>query len=81
MATVTEFVIGVVTPAFTVTTTENELVDPGATMEFVQLMDPAVVQSHPAAGVIEKNVVLAENGSVNDAVLQLLGPLLVTTCV
>jgi hypothetical protein len=44
-------------------------------------MDPVVVQVHPAGtGLSELNVVLTGIASVNVAVVQLLGPLLVTTC-
>jgi hypothetical protein len=68
-------------PAFTVTFTGNVLEEPGATVGFVQVMDPVVVQVHPAGtGVREVNVVLAGNASVKVAEAQLLGPLLVTTC-
>jgi hypothetical protein len=68
--------------AGTVTTTGNVLVEPGATLGFVQLMDPVVVQVHPAGtGVSDVNVVLFGNDSVKVAPEQLLGPLLVTTCV
>jgi hypothetical protein len=68
-------------PAVTVTTTGNVLVEPGATLGLVQLMDPVVVQVHPAGtGLSELNVVLTGIASVNVAVVQLLGPLLVTTC-
>jgi len=71
-----------VAAAATFTTTGNVNVDPGATLGFVQLIDPVVVQVHPAGtGVSDTNVVLAGIPSVNVAVLQLLGPLLVTTCV
>ena len=60
----------------------NVLVEPGATLGLVQLMDPVVVQVHPAGtGVSEPKVVLAGNASVKVAPAQLLGPLLVTTCV
>ena len=69
-------------PAFTVTTTGNELTEPAATLGFVQLMDPEVVQVHPAGtGVRETKAVFVGIASVKVAVLQLLGPLLVTTCV
>jgi hypothetical protein len=69
-------------PAATVTTTGNVLVEPGATLGLEQLMDPAVVQVHPAGtGVRETKVVLAGIDSVKVAVLQLLGPELVTTWV
>jgi len=69
-------------PAVTVTTTGKVLVEPGATLGFVQLMDPVVVQVHPAGtGARETNVVLAGIASVNVSVLQLLGPVLVTTWV
>jgi hypothetical protein len=68
-------------PAVTVSTTGNELMEPGATLGFVQLIEPVVVQVHPAgAGLKENKVVLAGKASVNAAVPQLLGPLLVTTC-
>ena len=69
-------------PAFTVTTTGKVLDEPGATLGLVQLIDPAVVQVHPAGtGVSDTNVVFAGNASVKVALVQLLGPLLVTTCV
>jgi hypothetical protein len=56
--------------------------EPGATLGFVQLIEPVVVQVHPAgAGLKENKVVSAGYASVNVAVPQLLGPLLVTTCV
>jgi hypothetical protein len=75
-------VIGVVVPVLTATTTGKELVEFGATLGFVQLMEPVVVQVQPAGTVVsETNVVLVGIASVNVAVLQLLGPLLVTTCV
>jgi hypothetical protein len=68
-------------PAVTLSTTGNELMEPGATLGFVQLIDPVVVQAHPGGtGLKETNVVWAGNASVNVAVPQLLGPLLVTTC-
>ena len=69
-------------PAFTLTTTGKVLDEPGATLGFVQLIDPAVVQLHPAGtGVNDTNVVFAGNASVKVALMQLLGPPLVTTCV
>jgi hypothetical protein len=69
-------------PAVTVTTTGNVLVEPGATLGLEQLMDPVVVQVHPAGtGLRETKVVLAGMASVKVAVLQLLGPELVTTWV
>jgi len=69
-------------PAFTVTTIGNVLVEPGATLGFVQLMEPLVVQVHPVGtGVSETKVVLAGMASLKLTVLQLLGPVLVTTCV
>jgi hypothetical protein len=68
--------------AFTLTTTGKVLDEPGATLGFVQLIDPAVVQVHPAGtGVIDTNVVFAGNASMKVALVQLLGPPLVTTCV
>jgi hypothetical protein len=68
-------------PAVTLSTTGNELMEPGAKLGFVQLIEPVVVQVHPAgAGLKENKVVLAGYASVNVAVPQLLGPLLVTTC-
>lgn len=79
---VSEIIVPAAVPALTVTTTGNVLGEPGAMLGLVQLMDPAVVQVHPAGtGVSETNVVLAGNASVNVAALQLLGPLLVTTWV
>jgi hypothetical protein len=69
-------------PVFTVTITGNVLVEPGATVGFEQLMVPVVVQVHPAGtGVSETKVVLFGIASVKVAPAQLLGPLLVTTCV
>ena len=63
-------------------TTGKVLVDPGATLGLVQLMDPVVVQLHPAGtGVSETNVVFAGNDSMKVPAAQLLGPLLVTTWV
>jgi hypothetical protein len=69
-------------PAFTLTTTGNVPVEPGATLGFVQLIDPTVVHVHPAGtGLSDTNVVFVGNPSVNVAFVQLLGPPLVTTCV
>ena len=60
-------------------------VDPGATVVLVQAMGAALgqVQVPPFAftTVAETNVVLAGVASLRVAVLQLLGPELVTTCV
>lgn len=68
--------------AATVTTIGKMLLETGATPGLVQLMDPVVVQVHPAGtGARETNVVLAGNASVKVAEAQLLGPVLVTTCV
>ena len=69
-------------PAGTFTTRVNVLVVFGATLGLEQLMDPVVVQVHPeGTGVSDTKVVLLGNGSVNFAVEQLLGPLLVTVWV
>jgi hypothetical protein len=69
-------------PAFTLTTTGNVLEVPGATLGFVQLIDPVVVHVHPAGTKLsDTNVVFAGNPSLNVALLQLPGPPLVTTCV
>ena len=69
-------------PAFTFTITGKVLDEPGATLGFVQLIDPVVVHVHPAGtGLSDTNVVFAGNDSVNVALVQLLGPPLVTTCV
>jgi hypothetical protein len=84
VATVAVSVISVpaMAPAATVNLTGKVLVEPGATLGLVQLMVPVVVQVHPAGtGVSEVKVVLVGNASVKVAVLQLLGPVLVTTCV
>jgi hypothetical protein len=71
-----------VVPAVTFTTTGKVLVEPGATLGFVQLIDPTVVQVHPAGtGLNETKVVFAGIASVNVAEAQLLGPLFVTTWV
>jgi hypothetical protein len=68
-------------PAVTVTTTGKVLVEPGATLGFVQLMPP-VVHVHPEGTELsDTNVVPVGIASVKVAVLQLLGPLLVTTCI
>jgi len=74
-------VIGVTVPA--VTLNVKVVLEPGATLEFVQPIDPVVVQDHPpeATGVKETKVVLAGNTSAIVAVAQLLGPLFVTVCV
>src|ERR1700722_1965983 len=75
-------IVPAVVPAFTVTLSVNVLTEPGATLGFEQLIDPVVVQVHPVGtGVKLTKVVLFGNGSVKVAVPQLLGPLLVTTCV
>jgi hypothetical protein len=64
------------------TTTGKLLDEPGATLGFVQLIDPAVVQVHPAGtGLNDRNVVFTGNASVKVALVQLLGPPLVTTWV
>lgn len=69
-------------PPVTFTITGNVLVVPGAKVGSLQLMEPVVVQVQPAGtGVSETNVVLVGNASVKLAVEQLLGPVLVTTCV
>jgi hypothetical protein len=69
-------------PAITLNTTGKVLDEPGATLGFVQLIDPAVVQVQPAGtGLSDTNVVFAGNPSVKVALVQLLGPPLVTTCV
>jgi hypothetical protein len=65
----------------TSTVTVKVLEDPGAMVGSVQLIDPVVMQVHPAGVGIETNVVFAGIASVNVALAQLLGPLLVTTCV
>lgn len=58
------------------------LVEPGATLGLEQLMDPVVVQLHPdGIGLRLAKVVLFGKGSEKVTVPQLLGPLLVTTCV
>src|SRR5260370_26357555 len=69
-------------PAFKFTTTVKVLDEPGATLGLVQLIDPSVVHVHPAGtGLSDTNVVFTGNASVKVALVQLLGPLLVTTCV
>jgi hypothetical protein len=78
---VSVMIVPAAVPAVTVTTTENVLMEPGATLGLVQLMDPDVVQVHPAGtGVRETNVVLVGIASVKVAAAQLLGPVLVTIC-
>jgi len=68
-------------PAFTVTTTVNVLIEPGATLGLVQ-PEAKEIQVHPA-GVApnEVKVVLAGIASLKVTVLQLLGPAFVTICV
>jgi uncharacterized membrane protein YccF (DUF307 family) len=79
---VSVMIVPAAVPAATFTITGKVLVEFGATVVSVQLMDPVVVQVHPAGtGVSETNVVLAGIASVKVAVEQLLGPVLVTTCV
>jgi len=75
-------------PALTLTTTGNELDEPGATLGSLQLIVPPAlptvgrVQDHPeGTGVSDWNVVFVGTTSVKVAVLQLLGPLLLTVCV
>ncbi len=68
-------------PAFTVTEKIKVLIDPGATLGLVQ-PETKEVQVHPGGAPLnELNVVFAGIASLKDTVLQLLGPLLVTTCV
>jgi len=60
-------------------------VDPGATVGFVHAIGAALGQVHVPPPVVtteaETKVVFAGVGSLNVAVLQLLGPELVTVCV
>jgi len=80
--TVSVMMVPATVPAVTFTITGKVELDPGTTVGLVQLMDPAVVQVHPAGtGVSETKVVLAGIASVNVALAQLLGPVFVTTCV
>jgi hypothetical protein len=65
----------------TSTVTVNVLEAPGAMVASVQLIDPVVVQIHPEGVGMETNVVFAGIASVKVPPAQLLGPLLVTTCV
>ncbi len=69
-------------PAFTVTEKMNVLTVPGAKLGLVQ-PETKEVQVHPGGAPLMKvpKVVLAGIASLKDTVLQLLGPLLVTTCV
>lgn len=79
---VSVMIVPAVVPAFTFNTTGKLAVAPGATFGFEQLIEPTVVQVHPAGtGARETNTVLAGMASVNVAEAQLLGPVLVTTCV
>jgi hypothetical protein len=59
----------------------NVLEAPGAMVDSVQLIGPVVVQVQPAGVGMETNVVFAGIASVKVPPAQLLGPLLVTTCV
>src|SRR5580692_3598504 len=69
--TVSVMMVPAAKPAATVTTTGKVLVDPGATLGLVQLMDPVVVQVHPAGtGVSEAKVVLVGIDSVKVAAAQ-----------
>lgn len=63
------------------TVTVKVLLAPGAIVEFVQLIEPVVVQVHPAGVGMETNVVFVGTASVNVALAQLLGPLFATVCV
>jgi hypothetical protein len=57
------------------------LIEPGATLGLVQ-PEAKEVQVHPGGGPLyELKVVLAGMASLKATVLQLLGPVLVTTCV
>jgi hypothetical protein len=72
-------------PAFTFNATVN-VPEPAAKLGLVQVMVPVlptagVVQDHPAAGVIEANVVFAGVVSVSATAVAVLGPALATTCV
>jgi hypothetical protein len=81
--TIASSVMRVPAPAvpLTSTVTVNVLDEPGAIVGFVQLIEPVVVHVHPEGVGIETNVVFAGIASVNVPLAQLLGPLLVTTCV
>ena len=73
-------------PAQGVVVDQTGLPLPGANDAFVHVIVPVpptagTVQPHPAASVIDWNVVLAGVFSVKVALVALLGPLLVTTCV
>jgi hypothetical protein len=68
-------------PLLTSTVTVNVLEAPGAMVDSVQLIEPVVVQVHPAGVGMETNVVFAGIASVNVPPAQLLGPLFVITCV
>ena len=79
---VSVMIVPAAVPPATVTTTGKVAVVPGATLEFVQLMDPVVVQVQPAGtGVSDTKVVFAGKASVKVTLAQLLGPWLVTVCV
>src|SRR5271165_1181930 len=72
-------------PAFTFSTTVN-VPEPAARLGFVQVIVPVpftagVMHDHPAGAEIDWNVVFAGVLSVRLAVVAVLGPLLVTTCV
>jgi hypothetical protein len=86
--TVTVLLIAVpcTVPAVTCSTTEK-VVDPEAKLGLEHVIVPAVPavgveHNHgPVVGLIETNVVFAGVVSVNDALVAVLGPPLVTTCV
>ncbi len=78
---VSVMIVPAAVPAFTLNTTVNTADDPAATLGFVQELAGNPVQVQPAGGVTDTNVVFAGIASVNVAVLQLLGPPLVTVCV
>jgi len=68
-------------PAFTVTEKIKVLIKPGAKLGLVHPVTKEE-QLHPAGAPLnELKVVLAGIASLKETVLQLLGPLLVTTCV
>ena len=83
--TVSLIAVPAAVPAFTFSTKEK-LPDPGATLGLVQVIAPVpltagVVHDHPAGGVIDWKVVFAGVVSVKLAVVAVLGPAFVTTCV
>lgn len=79
---VSVMIVPAAVPAFTVTEKTNVLIEPGARLGLVQPVVAKEEQVHPGGAPLNVlKVVLAGIASLKVTVLQLLGPLLVTTWV